>query len=40
MCNTGAVWMLTVNFGTPNIFIILLFEIDYGTNQPIGTLML
>jgi hypothetical protein len=31
--------MLTVNFGTPNIFITLLFELDYGTNPPLGTLM-
>jgi hypothetical protein len=32
--------MLTVNFGTPNMFVTLLFELDYGTNPPLGTLMI
>jgi hypothetical protein len=30
--------MLTVYFGTPNMFITLWFEFDYGTNPPLGTL--
>jgi hypothetical protein len=29
-----------VNFGAPNIFVILWFEFDYGTHPPIGTLMI
>jgi hypothetical protein len=29
-----------VHFGTPNIFVALWFELDYGTNPPLGTLML
>jgi hypothetical protein len=29
-----------VNFGTPNIFVTLWFELDYGTNPPLGTLMI
>jgi hypothetical protein len=32
--------MLTVYFGTPNIFITLWFEFDYGTNPPLGTLII
>jgi hypothetical protein len=32
--------VLTVNFGTPNMFITLWFELDYGTNLPLGTLMI
>jgi hypothetical protein len=32
--------MLTVYFGTPNMFIALRFELDYGTNPPLGTLMI
>ena len=31
--------MLTVYFGTPNMFITLWFGFDYGTNPPLGTLM-
>jgi hypothetical protein len=30
--------MLTVYFGTPNMFITLLFVFVYGTNPPLGTL--
>jgi hypothetical protein len=30
--------MLTVYFGTPNMFITLWFGFDYGTNSPLGTL--
>jgi hypothetical protein len=29
-----------MNFGTPNMFITLWFELDYGTNPPLGTLMI
>jgi hypothetical protein len=29
--------LLTVYFGTPNMFITLLFGFDYGTNPPLGT---
>jgi hypothetical protein len=32
--------LLTVNFGTPNMFITPWFEHDYGTNPPLGTLMI
>jgi hypothetical protein len=32
--------MLTVYFGRPNKFITLLFGFDYGTNPPIGTLII
>ena len=32
--------MLTVYYGTPNMFITLWFELDYGTNPPLGTLMI
>ena len=32
--------MLMVNFGTPNMFVALWFELDYGTNPPLGTLMI
>jgi hypothetical protein len=31
--------MLTVTFGAPNIFVTLWFDLDYGTNPPLGTLM-
>jgi hypothetical protein len=31
--------LLTVYFGTPNMFITLWFGFDYGTNPPLGTLM-
>jgi hypothetical protein len=32
--------MLTVYFGTPNMFITLWFAFDYGTNPPLGTLII
>jgi hypothetical protein len=32
--------LLTVYFGTPNMFITLLFGFDYGTNPPLGTLII
>jgi hypothetical protein len=32
--------MLTVYFGTPNMFITLRFGFDYGTNPPLGTLII
>jgi hypothetical protein len=32
--------MLTVYFGTPNMFITLWFGFVYGTNPPLGTLII
>jgi hypothetical protein len=32
--------LLTVYFGTPSMFITLWFEFDYGTNPPLGTLII
>jgi hypothetical protein len=32
--------MLTVYFGTPSMFITLWFGFDYGTNPPLGTLII
>jgi hypothetical protein len=32
--------MLTVYFGAPSMFITLWFGFDYGTNQPLGTLII
>jgi hypothetical protein len=32
--------LLTVYFGTPNMFIALWFEFDYETNLPLGTLII
>jgi hypothetical protein len=32
--------MLIVNSCTPNIYITLWFELDYGTNPPLGTLII
>jgi hypothetical protein len=32
--------MLTMYFGTPNMFIILWFGFVYGTNPPLGTLIM
>jgi hypothetical protein len=29
-----------MNFGASNIFITLWFELDYGTNPPLGTLII
>jgi hypothetical protein len=39
-CFVGNWWMLTVYFGTPNMFITLWFGFDYGTNPPLGTLII
>jgi hypothetical protein len=35
----GVQRLLTVYFGTPNMFITLRFRFDYGTNPPLGTLI-
>jgi hypothetical protein len=32
--------LLTVYFGTPSMFITLWFGFDYGTNLPLGTLIM
>jgi hypothetical protein len=32
--------LLTVYFGTPSMFITLWFGFDYGTNPPVGTLII
>jgi hypothetical protein len=32
--------LLTVYFGAPSMFITLWFEFDYGTNPPLGTLII
>jgi hypothetical protein len=32
--------LLTMYFGTPNMFITLWFGFDYGTNPPLGTLII
>jgi hypothetical protein len=32
--------LLTVYFGTPNMFITLWFGFVYGTNSPLGTLII
>jgi hypothetical protein len=32
--------MLTVYFGAPSMFIALWFGFDYGTNPPLGTLII
>jgi hypothetical protein len=32
--------LLTVYFGTPNMFITLWFGFHYGTNPPLGTLII
>jgi hypothetical protein len=32
--------MLTVYFGSPSMFITLWFGFDYGTNPPLGTLII
>jgi hypothetical protein len=34
------VYMLTVYFGTPNMFITLWFGFDFGTHLPLGTLII
>jgi hypothetical protein len=36
----GSRRVLTVYFGTPNMFITLWFGFDYGTNPPLGTLII
>jgi hypothetical protein len=33
-------YLLTVYFGTPSMFITLWFGFDYGTNPPLGTLII
>jgi hypothetical protein len=35
-----AIQVLTVYFGTPSMFITLWFGFDYGTNPPLGTLII
>jgi hypothetical protein len=36
-----SVWrLLTVYFGAPSMFITLWFGFDYGTNPPLGTLII
>jgi hypothetical protein len=35
-----AVQLLTVYFGAPSMFITLWFGFDYGTNPPLGTLII
>jgi hypothetical protein len=32
--------VLTVYFGTPKMFVTLWFGFDYGTNPPLGTLII
>jgi hypothetical protein len=32
--------LLTVHFGAPSMFITLWFGFDYGTNPPLGTLII
>jgi hypothetical protein len=32
--------LLTVYFGAPSMFITLWFGFDYGTNPPLGTLII
>jgi hypothetical protein len=32
--------LMMVYFGTPNMFITLWFGFDYGTNPPLGTLII
>jgi hypothetical protein len=36
----GVSLLLTMYFGTPSMFITLLFGFDYGTNTPVGTLII
>jgi hypothetical protein len=33
-------WLLIVYIGTPSMFITLWFGFDYGTNPPLGTLII
>jgi hypothetical protein len=37
---TGGGALLTVYFGTPNMFVTLWFGFDYGTNPPLGTIII
>jgi hypothetical protein len=37
---TWSTYLLTVYFGTPNMFITLWFGFVYGTNPPLGTLII
>jgi hypothetical protein len=37
---TSMASVLTVYFGTPNMFITLWFGFDYETNPPLGTLII
>jgi hypothetical protein len=37
---TQVVSVLTVYFGAPSMFITLWFGFDYGTNPPLGTLII
>jgi hypothetical protein len=36
----AATLLLTVYFGTPSMFVTLWFGFDYGTNPPLGTLII
>jgi hypothetical protein len=38
--NINAGQLLTVYFGAPRMFITLWFGFDYGTNPPLGTLII
>jgi hypothetical protein len=38
--NAGVTYLLTVYFGTPNMFVTLWFGFDYGANPPLGTLII
>jgi hypothetical protein len=38
--NISSTYLLTVYFGTPSMFITLWFGFDYGTNPPLGTLII
>jgi hypothetical protein len=38
--SVGTRTVLMVYFGTPSMFITLWFGFDYGTNPPLGTLII
>jgi hypothetical protein len=38
--DAGPPSLLTVYFGTPSMFVTLWFGFDYGTNSPLGTLII
>jgi hypothetical protein len=40
VARAAAAEVLTVYFGTPSMFITLWFGFDYGTNPPLGTLII